>query len=119
MDLRRNRRLVQPAMKTHRRHSALRTINGGICCGLTRRWAARTQFRLLGYHRTLSSSICRANLFFWDLVNITNTFPPKVPWLRLQYYPLAKVLIDQFTHPLLRFSVQQPSRLPSRNPKYR
>jgi hypothetical protein len=36
-----------------RRHAALRTINGGICWGLTLLIFRRTQLLLLGYHLIL------------------------------------------------------------------
>ena len=39
-----------------RRHSALRTIKGGICCGLTFAPPGRTQLLLLGYHWIVNSS---------------------------------------------------------------
>lgn len=38
------------------RHSAFRTINGGICSGLIPLFATLLQLLLLGYHRILKSS---------------------------------------------------------------
>jgi len=58
-----------------RRHSALRTINGGICWGLTLRLPGFTQLLLLGYQRILNSSTFKGNLFFLNLPNIGYSAP--------------------------------------------
>lgn len=57
-----------------RRHSALRTINGGICSGLTFRLAVLTQLLLLGYQRMVNNLIFKGSLFFFNLLNITKSF---------------------------------------------
>ena len=59
----------------YRRHSALRTINGGICCGLTVRLPGFTQLLLLGYHRMANSLGFRNNLCFFNLANVISRFP--------------------------------------------
>ena len=56
----------------YRRHSALRTINGGMCSGLTFRLRALAQLLLLGYQRIVNGSIFKGNLFFLNLPNIAN-----------------------------------------------
>jgi len=58
-----------------RRHSALRTINGGICWGLTLRLRQFTQLLLLRYQRTLNGLMFKLNLLFISLPNITCSFP--------------------------------------------
>jgi hypothetical protein len=53
-----------------RRHSALRTIKGGICWGLTFRLPGLTQLLLLGYQRIKNSFGFKDNLIFFSLANI-------------------------------------------------
>ena len=52
------------------RHSALRTINGGICWGLVLRLRVFTQLLLFGYHWILNNPGLNDNLRFLDLLNI-------------------------------------------------
>jgi len=59
----------------YRRHSAFRTINGGICCGLTVREPGFTQLLLLGYHRTANSLGFKNNFCFFNLLNVISRFP--------------------------------------------
>lgn len=68
----------------YRRQSALRTISGGICCGLCFRLPRFAQLLLLGYQRTVNSLTLKGNLFLFNLPNITNPFPPAA---RLYYHP--------------------------------
>jgi len=49
------KRLFVQNMRFQRRHSALRTINGGICWGLTFVPPGWTQLLLLGYHWIVNS----------------------------------------------------------------
>jgi uncharacterized membrane protein len=60
--------------KDYRRHSALRTINGGICLGLSLWWAVLAQLLLLEYQRMVNNSIFKGNLSFFSLPNIANLF---------------------------------------------
>ncbi len=53
-----------------RRHSALRTINGGICCGLTFPPLGLTQLLPLGYQAIVNSSGFKGILCFLSFVNI-------------------------------------------------
>jgi hypothetical protein len=57
-----------------RRHSALRTISGGICWGLTLRWTGSMQLLLLGYQQMVNNAGFKGNLFFFDLADITVYF---------------------------------------------
>jgi len=60
--------------KAYRRHSALRTINGGMRSGLNLRWRLLEQLLLLGYQRTVNSLIFKGNLSFFNLPNIASLF---------------------------------------------
>jgi hypothetical protein len=58
----------------YRRHSALRTINGGMCWGFSLWRLLLEQLLLLGYQRMLNNSIFKGNLYFFNLLNITDLF---------------------------------------------
>jgi hypothetical protein len=62
-------------VRNYRRHSALRTINGGICRSAALWLLVLTQLLLLGYQRMLNTLIFKGNLFFWDLLNIAKPLP--------------------------------------------
>ena len=47
----------------YRRHSGLRTISGGMCCGFNRLPCMLAQLRLLGYQPIVNSS---GSIPFWD-----------------------------------------------------
>jgi hypothetical protein len=51
----------------------LRTINGGICCGLTFVPRVLTQLLLLGYQWIVNSLGCKDILCFLNLANIIST----------------------------------------------
>lgn len=53
-----------------RRHSALRTISGGNCWGLTFLLPGVTQLLLLGYQRIVNSFGCKGIRCFLNLSNI-------------------------------------------------
>lgn len=55
----------------YRRHSGLRTISGGICCGGRLRLPIRMQLRPLGYQRSVKSLVFRRNPSFRSLLNIS------------------------------------------------
>lgn len=54
-----------------RRHSALRTIKGGICLGLTLLLPCFTQLLSLGYQVMVNSAGFNSTLSFFSLANIT------------------------------------------------
>jgi len=54
------------------RHSAFRTINGGICLGLSLLRPALAQLLLLEYQRMVNNSIFNGNFSFFSLPNIAN-----------------------------------------------
>lgn len=56
------------------RHSALRTIRGGICRDFILRLPGFIQLLLLGYQRTVKSDGFKNNLFFLSFVNIVTCF---------------------------------------------
>ena len=53
-----------------RRHSAFRTINGGICCGLIFLPRGLTQLLPLGYQWIVNSSGFKASLCLLNFANI-------------------------------------------------
>ena len=55
-----------------RRHSALRTISGGICCGLTFRLPGSMQLLLLGYQQIVNSAGFNNSLCFFTFADIIN-----------------------------------------------
>jgi len=61
-----------------RRHSALRTINGGICCGLTFLPPRLTQLLLLGYQGIVNSLGFKGILCFLSLpISLSTSFVSK------------------------------------------
>ena len=56
--------------RVQRRHSALRTINGGICCGLIFLPPRLTQLRPLGYQWMVNSVGFKDILCFLNLASI-------------------------------------------------
>lgn len=61
-----------------RRHSALRTINGGICCGLTFLPPGLTQLLALGYQWIVNSSGFKDILCFLNLpISLSTSFVSK------------------------------------------
>lgn len=60
-----------------RRHSALRTISGGICWGLTLRRTGSMQLLLLGYQQIVNSAGFKGNLFLFNPADIAVYFSVK------------------------------------------
>jgi hypothetical protein len=52
----------------------LRTIKGGICCGLTFLRTGSMQLRLLGYQQIVNNAGFKASLFFFNLADIVVHF---------------------------------------------
>lgn len=80
--------------KDYRRHSALRTINGGMCWGLSLRRVGLAQLLLLGYQRIVNNSIFKGNLIFFNFSNIAILFfePLRIKMGRLPHSKFTLLL---------------------------
>ncbi len=74
-----------------RRHSALRTINGGICCGLTFLPPRLTQLLLLGYQGIVNSLGFKGILCFLSLpISLSTSFVSKAIPLKGSKFPRVR-----------------------------
>ena len=74
-----------------RRHSALRTINGGICCGLTFLPPGLTQLLLLGYQWIVNSLGFKGILCLLSLpISLATSFVSKAIPLKGSKFPRVR-----------------------------
>jgi hypothetical protein len=84
----------------YRRHAAFRTINGGICCGLTALVLCFTQLLLLGYHFIWYSLTFHWCSCFFRLFSQPNIFTSHTCAQNQSESSSGYYLIDPFSRPL-------------------